>query len=214
MIFPDPPLLVITDCKQAATPLVRIVTAVLNAGCRWISVREKDLAAAEQAALTGELLAIARDFGAVLTLHGNAALARASGADGVHLSEGSDPSAARAALGSAALVGISVHGIEQLPALDPATVDYAIAGPVYASPSKPGHGPALGSEGLRALVGQARIPVIGIAGIEPGNVADVMAAGTAGIAVMGGVMRAADAGAHTRALLDALAAARAQLRAR
>jgi len=85
---------------------------------------------------------------------------------------------------------------------------------VYASPSKPGHGPALGSEGLRALVGQARIPVIGIAGIEPGNVADVMAAGTAGIAVMGGVMRAADAGAHTRALLDALAAARAQLRAR
>jgi len=214
VIFPDPPLLVITDRKQAATPLVRIVTAVLNAGCRWISVREKDLAAAEQAALTGELLAIARDFGAVLTLHGNAALARASGADGVHLSEGSDPSAARAALGSAALVGISVHGIEQLPALDPATVDYAIAGPVYASPSKPGHGPALGSEGLRALVGQARIPVIGIAGIEPGNVADVMAAGTAGIAVMGGVMRAADAGAHTRALLDALAAARAQLRAR
>ena len=209
MNLPDPPLLVITDRKQAATAVVSTVTAVLNAGCRWISVREKDLAAAEQAALTRELLAIVRDFGAVLTLHGNAALARASGADGVHLPAGGDITAARAALGSAALVGISVHATEQLRALDPAIVDYAIAGPVYASASKPGYGPALGSEGLRALVGQARIPVIGIAGIEPGKVADVMATGAAGIAVMGGVMRAADPGAHARALLDALAAAAA-----
>jgi thiamine-phosphate pyrophosphorylase len=214
VILPDPPLLVITDRKQASTKLVSIVTAVLNAGCRWISVREKDLPAAEQVALTRELLALARDFGAVLTLHGNVASARSSGAGGVHLPEGSDPSAARAALRSTALVGISVHGIEQLRALDPTIVDYAIAGPVYVSPSKPGYGPALGSEGLRALVSQARIPVIGIAGIEPGNVADVIAAGAAGIAVMGGVMRAPDPSAHTRALLDALMAARAQLRAR
>jgi thiamine-phosphate pyrophosphorylase len=209
VILPDPPLLVITDRKQASTALVSIVTAVLEAGCRWISLREKDLPPPEQLALTRELLAIARDFGAVLTLHGNAALARSSGADGVHLSEGSDLSAARAALGSTALVGISIHGGVQPCALDPAIVDYAIAGPVYASASKPGYGPVLRPEGLRALVGQARVPVIGIAGIEPGNAADVIATGAAGIAVMGGVMRAADPGAHTRALLDALAAAAA-----
>ena len=211
MILPDPPLLVITDRTQASTALLGMVTAVLRAGCRWISVREKGLRAAEQVALTRELLPIVREFGAVLTLHGDAALAQASGADGVHLSEGSDPSAARAALGSAALVGISVHGGGQIRALDPALVDYAIAGPVYASASKPGYGPA---EGLRSLLSQARVPVLGLAGIEPSNVADVIAAGAAGIAVMGGVMRAADPGAHTRALLDALAAARAQLRAR
>ncbi|MBV8745319.1 MAG: thiamine phosphate synthase [Xanthobacteraceae bacterium] len=214
MILPDPPLLVITDRKQASSALVRIVTAVLNAGGRWISVREKDLPPAEQLALARELLAIARDFGALLTLHGSAALARASGADGVHLPERSDPSAARAVLGSTALVGISVHGGAQIGTLDPTVVDYAIAGPVYVSASKPGYGPALGSAGLRALVGRARIPVIGIAGLEPGNVADVIAAGAVGIAVMGGVMRAADPGARTHALLDALAAARAQLRAR
>jgi thiamine-phosphate pyrophosphorylase len=214
VILPDPPLLVITDRRQASTALVSIVTAVLQAGCRWISVREKDLSPAEQVALTRELLAIARDFEAVLTLHGNAAVARSSGADGVHLPEHGDIAAARAAVGPSALVGISVHAIEQLRTLDPTTVDYAIAGPVYASPSKPGYGPALGSEGLRSLVSQARVPVIAIAGIEPGNVADVIAASAAGIAVMGGTMRAADPGAHTRALLDALLAARAQLRAR
>jgi thiamine-phosphate pyrophosphorylase len=212
--LPDPPLLVITDRQQASTALVSIVADVLEAGCRWISVREKDLPPAEQVALTRELLVIAREFGAVLTLHGEAALARENGADGAHLAEGSDPSTTRATLGSAALVGISIHGGAQLRALNPAVVDYAIAGPVYASPSKPGYGPALGSEGLRALVKQARIPVIGIAGIEPANVADVIAAGAAGIAVMGGVMRATNPGAQTRALLDALAATRNQLRAR
>ncbi|MBV9630183.1 MAG: thiamine phosphate synthase [Xanthobacteraceae bacterium] len=214
MILPDPPLLVITDRTQASTALAGIVTAVLRAGCRWISVREKDLPGAEQVALIRELRRIAREFGAALTVHGNAVLARASGADGVLLPEGSDPSAARTALGSAALVGISVHGGGRMRAFDPAQVDFAIAGPVYASASKPGYGPTLGSEGLRSLVSQARVPVLGLAGIEPSNVADVIAAGAAGIAVMGGVMRAADPGAHTRALLDALAAARAQLRAR
>jgi thiamine-phosphate pyrophosphorylase len=214
VILPDPPLLLITDRQQASTSLMSIVTDALDAGCRWISVREKDLPPAEQVALARELSAIARDFAAVLTLHGNAALAKSSSADGLHLPEGGDMTAARAALGPTALVGISVHGIDQLRNLDPAVVDYAIAGPVYVSPSKPGYGPALGSEGLRSLVSQARIPLIGVAGIEPGNVADVIATGAAGIAVMGGVMRAADPGAHTRALLDALAAARAQLRAR
>ncbi|MBV9629652.1 MAG: thiamine phosphate synthase, partial [Xanthobacteraceae bacterium] len=162
MILPDPPLLVITDRTQASTALAGIVTAVLSAGCRWISVREKDLPGSELVALIRELLPITREFGAVLSLHGDAALARASGADGVHLPEGSDASAARAALGSAALVGISVHSGAPLCALDPAVVDYAVAGPVHASPSKPGYGPALGSEGLRALLSQAGIPVIGI----------------------------------------------------
>jgi thiamine-phosphate pyrophosphorylase len=214
VILPDPPLLVITDRTQAAARLSKIVTAVLNAGCRWISVREKDLPDAEQFSLVQELLPLAHDFQAVLTLHGSIAVAQASGAGGVHLAADSNPSGARTVLGSSSLIGISVHGIEQLRTLDPVNVDYAIAGPVYASPSKPGYGPALGADGLRALVSQARIPVIGIAGIEPDNVAEVIAAGAAGIAVMGGVMRAADPGAHTRALLEALAAARAQLRAR
>jgi thiamine-phosphate pyrophosphorylase len=214
VILPDPPLLVITDRKQASTALLSIVTAVLDAGCRWISVREKDLPDAEQFSLVQELLPLAHDFQAVLTLHGSIAVAQASGAGGVHLPADSNPSGARTALGSSSLIGISVHGIEQLRTLDPVNVDYAIAGPVYASPSKPGYGPALGAEGLRALVTQAPIPVLGIAGIEPENVADVMATGATGIAVMGGIMRAADPGARTRALLDELTAARAQLLAR
>jgi thiamine-phosphate pyrophosphorylase len=40
--LPDPPLLLITDRRQARHPLAEVVTAALKAGCRWVSVREKD----------------------------------------------------------------------------------------------------------------------------------------------------------------------------
>ena len=71
----------------------------LAAGCRWVSVREKDLPEDEQIALVRTLLPMTRRHGARLTLHGDAALAKVCGADGVHLSAGSDPAAARALLG-------------------------------------------------------------------------------------------------------------------
>ena len=75
MKLPDPPLLVITDRHQARLALEDVVTAALTAGCRWLSLREKDLPEDEQVALARTLLRIARRHGATLTLHGEAALA-------------------------------------------------------------------------------------------------------------------------------------------
>ena len=43
MRLPHPPLLLVTDRRQARKPLVEVVAAALAAGCRWVSVREKDL---------------------------------------------------------------------------------------------------------------------------------------------------------------------------
>jgi thiamine-phosphate pyrophosphorylase len=111
-------------------------------------------------------------------------------------------------------VGCSIHTLSEALALDPTIVDYAIAGPAYASASKPGYGPALGPAGLRALARATPVPIIAIGGIEPRVVADVVAAGATGIAVMGGVMRAADQGTYVAALLQALADAKRQPRGR
>jgi thiamine-phosphate pyrophosphorylase len=212
--FPDPPLLLVTDRSQAARPLADVVTAALAAGCRWVSVREKDLPAADQIVLAKTLLAIARRFGACLTVHGDAAAARACGADGVHLAAKSDANRARAVLGTDKLLGLSIHDLGEGREVDPAVVDYVIGGPVHQTISKPGYGPALGVPGLRALVDASAVPVIGIGGIEPKTVADVIASGAEGIAVMGTVMRASDPGAKMAALLRALSDARVQLRAR
>jgi thiamine-phosphate pyrophosphorylase len=201
--LPDPPLLLITDRRQARLPLIEVVEHALAAGCRWVSFREKDLAAAEQIALVARLVPVAQRHGARLSLHGDAALAAAAGLAAVHLPAAGDPAAARAAMPSG-LIGISVHAVSEAAALDPALVDYVVAGPAYATASKPGYGPALGAQGIAAIAKAARIPVIAIGGIEPDHVAELLAAGAGGIAVMGSVMRSSVPGREIEALLTAL----------
>jgi thiamine-phosphate pyrophosphorylase len=105
------------------------------------------------------------------------------------------------------LVGLSVHSAEEARRVDPTVVDYLIAGPVFPTPSKPGYGPALSAKGLADIVKVSRVPVIAIGGVTRENVADCIQAGAAGVAVMGGVMRAADPAAQIRALISALNAA-------
>src|ERR1700761_6941689 len=97
--IPQPPLLLVTDRRQARRPLAAIVAAVLNAGCRWVSLREKDLPADEQILMARSLLPLVRAQRGKLMLHGEAALARDAGIDGVHLPAGGDVAAARALIG-------------------------------------------------------------------------------------------------------------------
>ena len=158
----------------------------------------------EQAALARSLVPIARKWNARLTVHGGVDTAAAAGADGVHLAAGGDVIGARTVLGQGARVGISIHSVAEARALDPTRIDYAIAGPAFETASKPGYGPALGTEGIREIVGAARVPLIAIGGITPERIPHIVAAGAVGVAVMGSVMRARDPGAEVRALLAAL----------
>lgn len=206
--LPSPPLLLITDRRQAVQPLDAVVDAALAAGARWISIREKDLSKSEQLLLAKRLLPVARRRGAVLLLHGAAEIAAAAGLDGVHLGAGGDPVAARRRLGEGALIGQSIHAPAEAMRLDSAVVDYAIAGPAYPTASKPGYGPALGPAGIAAMVESAPVPVLAIGGVTAGRAPELMAAGAAGVAVMGEVMRAADPAAVVGGLLAALAVAR------
>ena len=207
MKLPEPALLLVTDRHQARLPLADIVRAALAAGCRWVSVREKDLSDDDQIALALALLPIARRHGARLTLHGDAALAKACGSDGVHLPAGGDPAASRALLGPDMLIGVSLHTVTEAEAIDPSVVDYAVAGPAFETPSKPGYGPEIGHKGLAEIARAAPVPVLAIGGLNATRAAEVLAAGPIGIAVMGSIMRAVDPGQEVKALLAIVAGA-------
>jgi thiamine-phosphate pyrophosphorylase len=204
MKLPDPPLLLVTDRAQARRPLAEIVTAALLSGCRWVRVREKDLPEDEQVPLLRGLLPVAHRHGARLVLHGEAALARLAGADGVHLPAGGDAAAARTLLGPEKLVGVSIHTVTEAEAIDPRAADYALAGPAFETPSKPGYGPEIGRKGLAEIARASRVPVLAIGGINTARVGEVIAAGCAGVAVMGGVMRAPDPALEVSALIATL----------
>lgn len=195
--LPSPPLLVITDRRQAARPLAEIILAACEAGCRWFSLREKDLSAEEQVRLARELAGVARPFGASVMLHGSPELAAQAGLDGVHLGAGADAAAARRVLGAGALIGQSVHNVSDALSADAGVLDYLIAGPAFLTASKPGYGPALGIERVRAIAAATRLPVVAVGGVTPESLPLPCAA----VAVMGGVMRAPDVAAKVRALL-------------
>jgi thiamine-phosphate pyrophosphorylase len=201
--LPRPAILLVTDRRQARRPLAEVVEDALAAGCRWVSVREKDLPAAEQIVLVQTLLPLASRYNACVCVHGEATLAKEANADGLHLSAGSDCRAARNLLGAEKLIGVSIHTKTEAQTIDPGVVDYAIAGPMFETSSKPGYGPAFGRKGLAQIVNATRIPILAIGGISPARAADVVAAGAIGVAVMGSVMRAAD-GREIEALLAAL----------
>jgi len=202
--LPEPPLLVVTDRAQARRPLAEIVAMAVAAGCRWLSLREKDLPEDEQVLLFRRLQPITCRGNARLLLHGEAELARRAGAAGVHLPSGSDTAAARALLGAGKLVGVSIHTVIEATAIDPQAVDYALAGPAYQTPSKPGYGPEIGRKGLAEIARASPVPVLAIGGINTARVGEAIAAGCAGVAVMGGVMRAADPAREVGALIATL----------
>jgi thiamine-phosphate pyrophosphorylase len=204
--IPDPPLLLITNRKQAHGNILDIVAAAFAAGCRWASLREKDLPQAEQTALLRELLRRAKPFGARVIVHSDSlVVSRETCSDGVHLPAGGDTATARRILGKEALIGLSVHSAEEARSVDAALVDYVIAGPIFATASKPGYGPALGAEGLAEIVNSSRVPVIAIGGVTSETLSYCIQAGAASIAVMGGIMRATDPEKEIGGLLAALA---------
>lgn len=202
--LPDPPLLLVTDRRQARRPLTEVISAALAGGCRWVSLREKDLPDDEQVLLARRLLPAIHAAGARLLIHGEPALASLAAIDGVHLPAGADAASARARLGRDKLIGISIHTVGEAAAIEPGNVDYALAGPAFETPSKPGYGPEIGRTGLAEIARAAPVPVLAIGGINTLRVAELIAAGVAGVAVMGGVMRAADPGQEVRGLIAAL----------
>lgn len=201
--LPSPPLLVISDRSQTQRPLPEIAAAAFRAGCRWFSLREKDLPLSERIALLDELVVLGAKFGATVTVHEDIAAAVACGAGGVHLPGGGDPAAARRELPHG-LIGVSAHSAAEAAAQIEAGADYFTLSPIFLTQSKPGYGPAVGLDALAEAARLAAGPVVALGGVDAGNIAACLAAGAGGIAVMGEVMRAADPEATVRRLIVAM----------
>ncbi len=203
------PLLAVTDRHGHPRPLAETVRAILDGGARWIWFRDRDLEPDARGRLGEAVTDAVRARGGFLIVGGDVALAHTLGADGVHLGGGSGPqaiAAARSALGAAALIGVSAHAVHEVAQAAAAGADYVTLSPVYPTASKPGYGPALGPDGL-AAARDAGLPLVALGGIGLDRIAACRAAGAAGVAVMGGLMRADDPGEAARVLLNAWNAA-------
>jgi thiamine-phosphate diphosphorylase len=155
-----------------------------------------------------QLLPVSRRAHVPFLVNDRVDVALALAADGAHLGRRSLPPAdAREILGGQALIGCSLHDAAEARELGggggkrPLGPDFVFAGALFSTCSHPGR-PPMGAgvieEVRRELPG---VPVLGIGGVTPERVSEVLGAGGHGVAVVGAVWNASDPAEAVRRLL-------------
>jgi len=204
-----PRLYIILDRSVAGgRDLDPILAAVLAGGAEMIQLREKTWPSGTLFPVAQRLRARCRAAGVPFIVNDRVDLALAVDADGVHLGQDDlPPGAARPLLKPGMILGLSTHSVEQAKAAQAAGADYIAVGSMFPTATKPEFqlvGPALARQ-VRPVV---QVPLIGIGGITPDNVGDVIAAGVDGVAVISAVCGSPDPAAAARRFVAAIVAAR------
>jgi thiamine-phosphate pyrophosphorylase len=197
-----------TDGRRRSGDLAAFLDAVLAAGVDIVQLREKGLEAREELALLEVFADACRRHGRLLAVNDRADIALAAGADVLHLGQDDLPvGIARQILGPGPVIGRSSHSPAQADAAasEPGT-GYFCAGPVWATPTKPGR-PGTGLPLISHVAARHQDrPWFAIGGITLANLDDVLAAGATRIVVVRAITDADDPGAATAALRSRLVA--------
>jgi thiamine-phosphate diphosphorylase len=169
--------------------IVRLVRACVEVGLEGVLLREPTWGDRVTLDMAKEL----RDVLGTgwLCIHDRVHLAESARADAVHLGWRSlEPRVARALVGPSVGIGFSSHAADEPSRYDPC--DYLFFGPVRDTPSKRDLLAATGFDGLERAVKASRKPIWALGGMRPEDVAAALDAQAAGIAVLGGIVNAAD----------------------
>ena len=198
-------LYVIIDRPTAGgRDLTEVTAAVIRGGADVIQLRDKAASARRLIEEGRRLLTLTRAADIPLIINDRPDVARAIGADGVHLGQDDLPLAdARALLGPGRLIGRSTHSLEQATAAEAEGADYVGVGPIFPTPTKPDYG-SVGIDLITRVAQRIRIPFACIGGIDAGNMGQVLEAGARCVAVVRAVCSAPDPESAARALKDRL----------
>lgn len=169
----------------------------LRGGIDIVQLRDKELSDDGLIETAGVFRAACEEHGALFILNDRPDLVEACGADGVHVGRSDAPvEEARALVGRERLVGVSASTHAELARV--ASADY-VGVTVFATPTKE-DAVRGGLELVEDAAKSLQIPWFAIGGIDLDNVAEVVAAGAPGIAVVRAIRDANDPEAAARAL--------------
>jgi thiamine-phosphate pyrophosphorylase len=192
-------------CTADRPDLAEFVTAVCGAGVDIVQLRDKHLDDRALLARAGVARDAAHAAGALFVLNDRPDLAVACDADGVHVGQDDVPAAvARRIVGPDVLVGLSTHAPDELAGSEAEPVDYVSAGPVEATPTKPGR-PGTGLDYIRLAAVRSPHPFFVTGGVSPATLPAIAAAGATRFVVVRALTEAADpaaAAAELRHLVD------------
>lgn len=184
-----------------------VAQSLLAGGVDILQLRAKNHEQSRIQEIAGLLAPLCRSMGVPFVVNDFVEVARAAGADGVHLGQDDgDLAAAREVLPAGALVGRSTHDPAQARAALAEGADYIGFGPLFPTPTKEGR-PGIGLGGIAGVQDEvgSRIPVFCIGGIKLANLPEVLAAGARRIVMVSGLLQAGDIAERcrrVRTLLD------------
>lgn len=174
---------IISDPLELAS-FLRSVEVAVNLKIPFFQIREKQLSTRVLYELVSRAVEITRDTSTRLLVNDRFDVARAAGADGVHLTSASlSPAVVRAVCGAEFVIGASTHSLAEARAAREAGADFVVFGPVFETESKRVYGAPQGLEKLRAVAAAVEgFPVLAIGGVNSDNLESCLAAGASGFA--------------------------------
>jgi 8-oxo-dGTP diphosphatase len=167
----------ITDAQgRGRAPMLASIRARLESGLQMLQVRDKELP--DREAFARAVLRLARPRGAKVLINGGPDIA-----DGIHYT-----AAQLMRLGERPRKGLaaaSCHDAAELQRAMALELDFAVLGPVKATPTHPGAA-TLGWEGFARIARGASIPVYAIGGMRRADLESAWRAGAHGVAMVSG----------------------------
>lgn len=163
--------------------LGEVVEQVILGGATMVQLREKDKMPDEILASAREIVPICKKYGVPFIMNDSIELARAAGADGVHLGQSDVPSDNVRELAGDLILGLSANTIESAKRAQALGADYLGVGAVFGTTTK--HDARhLSPEALREITSAVDVPVVAIGGINADNILQLTGCGMQGAAVV------------------------------
>jgi hydroxymethylpyrimidine kinase / phosphomethylpyrimidine kinase / thiamine-phosphate diphosphorylase len=168
--------------------LLERVREALDGGVTFLQYRNKERDFDRKLNEGWDLRQLCRSRGVTFIVNDDLQLARELEADGIHLGqEDGSVATARRVLGKEKIIGVSTHDLDEALQAEAEGADYIGFGAIYPTFSKEvDHMP--GPEGLAAIRGRVRLPVVAIGGINRDNASGVIDAGADAVAVISAVL--------------------------
>lgn len=179
--------------------LAEVVEEVIAGGVTMVQLREKGRTQDEILAAAREIRAVCNRHGVPFLVNDSIELARACGADGVHLGQSDVPEGDVRKLAEGLILGLSANTVESARLAASRGADYLGVGAVFGTTTK--HDARdLTPEKLREITAAVDVPVVAIGGVNADNILRLRGCGMEGAAVVSGLFAQPDPGDAARRL--------------
>lgn len=191
-------------CVGMREDMTEFLPAVIKGGVDVVQLREKIVPFADQRDTALLMASICIDLGVPFVVNDDPTLAISVGADGVHVGQDDlTVAAVRELMGPDAIVGLSTHAESEFSEGLATSATYLSAGPIAATPTKPGRD-GVGISYAVESTQRSNRPVYVTGGVTAQNVGDYVQAGLRHFVVVRALTEAAKPFNAARELRDRL----------